>query len=345
MLRIALLLGAPLLLLSLIEGVWQLIGDPRIAANRAWLAAQPPHFRLSDRGMLRSDPDPEVAFTLRPGFDEVVGGNRYRVNELGLRGGPVAVPKPAGHKRVLVLGDSYAFGFGVAEKDTLAAQLQRALAAPHREVEVLNAGVPGYHTGQELQVLVRNGSKLAPDLVVLVYYANDNITPTFLYDPRLRIVYVDELPLPDWIKRVMARSILYSKLTKAYTAWLTHRGALDSRGERHWPTTRARLQAIAGWCRAQRIGLVLAAIPALDNSIDFINKTHVYNRDHDRLLTFAKGAGIAVADLRAVLLQRAKPIEDLFVSRKPPDSHLTGEGYRLLAAAVVEAIRGGGLLR
>ena len=63
------------------------------------------------------------------------------------------------------------------------------------------------------------------------------------------------------------------------------------------------------------------------------------------LTTFAKGAGIAVAALRAVLLQRAKPIEDLFVSRKPPDSHLTGEGYRLLAAAVVEAIRGGGLLR
>lgn len=347
LIRIGLMLLGPMIALLLVELIWQLIGDPRFADNEAKLKALAPHWSLGHRGVLRTDPDPEIAFALQPGFDETLAGNRYRINQHGMRGADVTLHKPAGTKRVVVLGDSYAFGFGVAEDATISAQLQHRLNGKHPGVQVLNMGVPGYQTGQQARVLERDGLRFDPDLVVLVYFANDNMAVTFLYDPRVKVIYVDELPLPLGLKKFMARSILYSKITKAYTAWLTDTGELNACGPRQWPITEQRLRRIADRCRASKIPLVIVAIPALDNSIDFINMKHVYNQDHDRLLAFAAEHEIPRSDVRAVLLKRApKPIEDLFVSRtKPVDGHLNAEGYRLLVADLVRCIEAEELLK
>src|SRR5689334_19197054 len=65
-------------------------------------------------------------------------------NSLGLRGREVVVPKPAGCYRVLVLGDSFTFGWGVELRDSWHARMARELQAPDgRSLEVIDAGVPG----------------------------------------------------------------------------------------------------------------------------------------------------------------------------------------------------------
>lgn len=98
-----------------------------------------------------------------------------RTNSLGLRGDEVLQPKPPDLFRILVLGDSVTFGWGVREEDTYSSQLAGLLAAlrPGQRFEVINAGVSGYGTWQEALWLRQAIDELAPDLVVVQVHVND----------------------------------------------------------------------------------------------------------------------------------------------------------------------------
>ena len=98
-----------------------------------------------------------------------------RTNSLGLRSPEVEHDKPAGTTRILVLGDSVAFGWGVRGEDTFASQLASLLATvyPDQRFEVINAGVSGYGTWQELQWLKQTGVDLQPDVVIVQAHLND----------------------------------------------------------------------------------------------------------------------------------------------------------------------------
>jgi lysophospholipase L1-like esterase len=87
-----------------------------------------------------------------------------------MRGPERAEKKPEGGFRVLVLGDSIAYGVGVSMGDTFAAKLEERLqaAVKDRYVDVLNAGVSGYNTSQQLAVLESRLQRHTPDAVVLL---------------------------------------------------------------------------------------------------------------------------------------------------------------------------------
>lgn len=388
LLRLGLMLGTVCVALLLIEGLLQLFVEaPRAAAKREFLARSAPHYGLADLGMMRQDPHPDIRFGLTPGFDREVGGKRYRINKLGLRGPEQQRDKAAGRKRVLLLGDSYAFGLGVDQEEHLGAVLARQLAG--EQVEVLNLGVPAYHSGQQLALLRRDGFAYTPDVVVLVYFANDNVDLTFLLDPEIRMLYVDALPLPLGVRRFMAGSVLYSYVSRAYTRVLERKGQLASTGTLHWPRTQARLRAMAAACKGRQVPFVLVCLPGLDSSAQFFDPGSAYNEDHDRVLEFCAAQAIPCVDGRAVLqawslagdarlseaargtpaglvawvaqrlgreegiasgellgaYQEAevglRPIEGLFCipTGKFKDSHLSAEGYRLLAAALAAPLR------
>jgi lysophospholipase L1-like esterase len=82
--------------------------------------------------------------------------------------------KPAGTTRILLLGDSFAFGVGVRDEDTFARRIEARLAATAgRRVEVLNAGVQGYNTHDEVVYLEKEWLAFEPDIVLVVFYLND----------------------------------------------------------------------------------------------------------------------------------------------------------------------------
>ena len=95
------------------------------------------------------------------------------INSVGLRG---EEPRSDSVEttRVLVFGDSYVFGVGVDEEHLLTTHLER-LFEPHFSdgVEVVNMGMAGYSTDQELILWRELGSSLAPDIVILVVCDND----------------------------------------------------------------------------------------------------------------------------------------------------------------------------
>lgn len=108
---------------------------------------------------------------------EQVGRSQVPIqtNSLGLRGPEVALAKPESLFRILILGDSVTFGWGVRQEDTYASQLAGLLALlkPGQRFEVINAGVSGYGTWQQLLWLQSVGLQLDPDLVVVQVHLND----------------------------------------------------------------------------------------------------------------------------------------------------------------------------
>jgi lysophospholipase L1-like esterase len=100
----------------------------------------------------------------------------YRTNALGLRGLETAMEKPDGRFRIVVLGGSAAWGLGsTADERSLPGRLEAHLRErnPSRELEVINAGQPGYTSGQELIYFHRLISRMNPDLVLLFDGYND----------------------------------------------------------------------------------------------------------------------------------------------------------------------------
>jgi hypothetical protein len=98
-----------------------------------------------------------------------------RTNAQRLRGPPCAVPKPVGTLRLLCVGDSHTFGDGVADDESWPAHLGRELSRRHpgRALEVINAGVNGYETVQEVLWIEQHLLALEPDGILLQYFAND----------------------------------------------------------------------------------------------------------------------------------------------------------------------------
>jgi lysophospholipase L1-like esterase len=100
---------------------------------------------------------------------------------MGLRGAEPRASQAAPVFRVLTVGDSVTFGQGVADDETLAAQLETRLARRHEGtlVEVLNLGVPGYDTCQEYWSYRDRAPQSRHDVVLLLYYENDTDPSVF----------------------------------------------------------------------------------------------------------------------------------------------------------------------
>ncbi len=123
-------------------------------------------------------PDPELGYSLKPnaarqyqGFDEWV---EVRISSQGLRDAEFG-PKAQGELRVLVLGDSYAYGAEYNAPLLFPELLEQKLAQRLTgvKVSVLNAGVSSFGTFQEYGMLCRYGPAFQPDVVVLQFCPND----------------------------------------------------------------------------------------------------------------------------------------------------------------------------
>lgn len=136
---------------------------------------------------------------------------RFVTNNRGLRDTRnFAYEKPAGTTRVLVLGDSHTQGYEVRQEATYAAVLERFLESRSVPAQVLNAGVSGYSTAEELAYLVGEGYRYRPDVVVVGFYANDfddNLKAgLFALDEKGRVVEKSKSHLPG----VKAQNMIYA---------------------------------------------------------------------------------------------------------------------------------------
>jgi lysophospholipase L1-like esterase len=162
-----------LLLLSVSSLV--VLGLLEIACRLLQIGSPNPH-QTEEVGLLTADPDPMISYRLTSGFEGLVYGSFVQINSRGLRElESFGYERHEGVLRILCLGDSVVFGYGVAREKAFPAVIAELLATvnPGNRFEVINAGIPGYNTVQEVRFLEVEGSRYQPDLVLLFFVIND----------------------------------------------------------------------------------------------------------------------------------------------------------------------------
>jgi hypothetical protein len=135
-------------------------------------------------------------FALQPGVAghyQREGESYVRINSDGLRDREHSKAKPAGTVRIAVLGDSFSEAMHVPMDQTFWSLLERKLqecsAFPGKKIEVINFGVSGYGTAQELMTLRQEVWDYSPDLVVLAFTTYNDI-----YDNSRALSRTEEVP-------------------------------------------------------------------------------------------------------------------------------------------------------
>jgi lysophospholipase L1-like esterase len=149
----------------------------RVPLGADTLAARPPAFweRIAEMhaAIYRRSADPALVYEPRPGASLEMEYGPAGFSEQGLRGPAAVSQAPGAAARVAVLGDSLVWGELVAAEDSLPARLQGRLGPGY---EVLNFGVSGYDTTQELAWYRAKVRGFRPDALVLVFCLNDLMT-------------------------------------------------------------------------------------------------------------------------------------------------------------------------
>ena len=259
--------------------------------------------------------DPALDFEHVPSKSAVLQRVTIRLNEYGLRGGPVPAP---GGRRVLVLGGSIALGWGVPEEDTVEARLEKGLRAANQDAVVLNGGVGNYNADRYVARFFKELYRLNPTDIVVLYFLRDAET------------------LPNGSGNVLLRN---SEL--AVTLWTAYHRLFDKAGEQtlvdHYRAVyqpdapgfvsmQARLKEIADYAKAHGMRLYLAMTPDVHNLTDY-----KFTFAHDAMRRIAESDGYTYVDLLPAM--RGRPAETLFAM--PGDPHPNALGHELMAGAIL----------
>ncbi|RMG40741.1 MAG: SGNH/GDSL hydrolase family protein [Candidatus Dadabacteria bacterium] len=142
----------------------------KLAPEVAWISRG--RYRLSANAILGYEPVPGLKYD---GKELTFYDYRSReTNREGYRDYNHDIRKKPGTFRIAVLGDSIAMGLWIKDMhDAFPLKLEAELKKKGVSAEVLNFGVVGYNTIQEVETLREKVLKYSPDLVVLEYCLND----------------------------------------------------------------------------------------------------------------------------------------------------------------------------
>ena len=133
---------------------------------------------LTNPGLYRVHRDPLVGYVLKSDAEQQILEGTIHSDHLGLRARPGG-PPPEGALRLVVAGDSVAFGYGLDDDETIAhqleTQLQAARAAGLPPVASRTVAMPGWNHRNSVHCLLDHLDELDPDVVVYMPVGNDLI--------------------------------------------------------------------------------------------------------------------------------------------------------------------------
>lgn len=122
---------------------------------------------------LTKSKDPIQLFELRPSQSVCFEERCETINGHGFRGVEVDL-RDRNPFRIAVLGDSFTYGYGVDDHETLPVHLERILNANgKRGIQVLNFGIGGYNSVQVARLIRNKVIAFNPNIVIYNYFPND----------------------------------------------------------------------------------------------------------------------------------------------------------------------------
>jgi len=271
-----------------------------------------------------------------------------KLNPLGLRSWHTSEPKGPGVRRIVVLGDSFSHGDGVARtEDIWPYVLERALGQSGATVETINLGRGGLTTVNEAEMLEKAGWLFQPDLVLLQFTLNDPLPsgpglrnrnePSFFRTVSL------VPPLHPWLNH---HSYFYSFLDRRF--WTLQMRLFHPRGHAvlfqddfsGWSECRSALGEMAASARRHGVPMLVALFPLLTD--DLSERGYPYLEVHDRVREAVEAVGLPLVDLRPVFAARDPHGRAWWVH--PADWHPGVAGHRLAGEALASEVRARGLL-
>ncbi|MCK4409942.1 MAG: hypothetical protein KAW67_07640 [Candidatus Eisenbacteria sp.] len=260
-------------------------------------------------------------------------------NELGIRSRPIDSGSQS--IRVLVLGDSYAFGWGVPEEDAFPRQLESMIGRRFRSVpvEVINAGLPGYGLYQQHAMLLKVLSVTEIDIVVSTFsLANDPVDDLRIdrYAPdRLTEYSSDVTERSPFLNEVIGRSRLLSMLNRRTSVL---RFQLANASNEALRATSRSMNALLQTCAEHGIRTVCVIVPHRSEIVagSFKARLALAQSARARRLraSLAEQHGVPLIDVTDALSE-AQKAEEVYL---PNDPHWTPAGHRAVAKAILEIL-------
>lgn len=317
--------------------------------------------------------DPVLAHRLKPGFKDKLRSNEFDVdiviNSRGFRGAEWSTDA---RRPILVLGDSFTFGYGVPEDAVFTALLQDSLRRLESNVTVYNAGVPGYGTTQEQQLLEQLWSFVKPQVVILAFTVGSDLRNVVEQNLQEELGYQvkdgflvpkgmqvgQSLPIKAFFQE---RSHLYVLLQKTRVR-MSLRGTAQSQPTRDcehflarnpcgaveaaWRLVGGALSEMKSRCDGEGAQLVLLSIPhpvqiyddLWERELELLNSSvTTFDRlgVQTRLRVVADSLGVITIDPTSAFRRSRR--EQLYFSL---DRHMTESGHRIIASKLLQVMAG-----
>lgn len=294
----------------------------------------------------RMKPDNKVDIELMDG-----GSFHVETNARGFRG-PLVSAMAGKPLKVLSLGDSYTFAWGLALEDHCMTRFMGNYRSAHPDRDVGHAYVAcgSWDPKDYLYGYLTEASSERPDLVVLGIFTGNDIMPNDaprLLDPS-KAVYVEKLPEPprpwirslDWIGVQLSSSLFVAQVgfraRSKPTAFAPFENDME-RQKKLWDTTFFYVKALDAAVRKDGGKLAIVLYPSLIqvNARQQLDKAGYDHAMPERVLeAFCKENGIELVTLLEALKAKNDK-RDLFF---PKDRHLTARGNEVAAEVLRERL-------
>jgi lysophospholipase L1-like esterase len=245
------------------------------------------------------------------------------INSDGFRDREYPVERDASN-RIIFLGDSLTFGWGVEKSKTFKDILEAKLSETH-PTQIINFGTGNYNTEQEVSLFLEKGLKYKPDLAVVFYFINDaEPTPqksNWEFLGHLRII-----------------TFFWSRVELLLTMLGQHQGfrgyyaSLYSDQQPGWIATKKALLQLRDVCESHGIALRVILLPelhALDN--------YPFAAEHRKVLEFLRANLIEARDLAPFFAGEHNPTR-LWVASD--DAHPNAIAHALIAEYSLDFLSG-----
>lgn len=255
-------------------------------------------------------------------------------NSRGYRDKERTLAKPAGTRRVVSQGDSFAWGGSVEFEDAYPQRLERGLTRRRRDPwEVVNLALPGMNTVDHA-AQIEEALSYDPDVILLGYVLNDSEDAAAAETRRAE----------DWTRPkapaggALNRSALFRFVRGRLWATAENRRRLSGYKSMYaddapgWVAARRALKTIGAACRERGIPLVVAIFPLFGNPLD---DAYPFPEVHGKIAQAAGEAGAKVVDL---LLAYRGLRWDILVADGVDDEHPNEIAHRIAAGVILHAL-------
>jgi lysophospholipase L1-like esterase len=274
---------------------------------------------------------PDLDYEPRPNAVKMSGKSRFSINSLGIRGEEIKLQKEPGWKRILVVGDSFTFGYGVSDEDTYVAMLGRMIKEhyPGSRVQTLNLGVSAYSAVQETAVVKYKAAKFQPDLLIIGYALNDPQTRTM---DQLH----DHFRKHAWWQHSNLLSALVTAREKLRVLVIAKGDGIRYlyQDPKEWASVCEEFREISAWSERAKVPALVVIIPYIADYQEPWPENYPYKQLHKMVADEAQKQGLEVLDLLPLL--SAYRADRLTFS--PVNIHFKPAGNGIIAAGILDCL-------